>query len=530
MENQGIKELVSVIVPVYNVQDCLDDCIRSLVGQTYRNIEILLIDDGSTDDSGRICASWVSCDTRIHYYKKNNEGLGPTREYGVQRAKGEFFAFVDSDDWVEAHYVELLHRAVLEEDADMAECEFCRISQKTGEKSIGRVNGVMGKPYTKEQRIRHAMNSQWKILFRREFYVKHSFAQPRIPFEDQAVYALEVACAKRIASVNQPLYYYRKHRGSSITSHASFYFQAHRAMQYLIDGFKREGVFDTYSQALKQELLQFTYYTLSQYPLELNMLEHQRLRETFAQVLRNNFPDYSDETAMVWGSYNLAKIVSLTGLMEDAYQRFSFSSIVSLISLMPEELVAEHPNRYRRRMIQRELQHRFWEQLREEKPHYLILDFIEERHDLIEKDGVILTKSDALEESDFSFSGWRLILRDSEECKMLWEKACLAFIAELKKYFLPQQVILVANTLAERYGRVDQLHEYENIQQIRKTNAILRGYYDFFCEHFAGVQMVDETNDALYATDEHFEYGCYPWHLNEWINEKIAKQMRCGKL
>lgn len=101
-----MNEKVSIIVPVYNVEDYLEKCIVSLINQTFKNIEILLIDDGSTDNSGTICDKYKELDNRIKVFHKKNGGLANVRNYGIAHANGEYIAFVDSDDYVDHDYIE----------------------------------------------------------------------------------------------------------------------------------------------------------------------------------------------------------------------------------------------------------------------------------------------------------------------------------------------------------------------------------------------------------------------------------------
>lgn len=98
--------LISVIVPVYNVEKYLRRCVESIMSQTYKEIEILLIDDGSTDDSGRICDDLALKDRRIHVFHKENGGVSSARNLGIERACGDYICFVDSDDWIDIDYFE----------------------------------------------------------------------------------------------------------------------------------------------------------------------------------------------------------------------------------------------------------------------------------------------------------------------------------------------------------------------------------------------------------------------------------------
>lgn len=100
--------MVSIIVPVYNVESYLDECIQSIVSQTYKDWECILIDDGSTDKSGYICDTWAEKEIRIHVIHQSNQGVSVTRNIGIQHAKGEYITFIDSDDWIDNDYLTTL--------------------------------------------------------------------------------------------------------------------------------------------------------------------------------------------------------------------------------------------------------------------------------------------------------------------------------------------------------------------------------------------------------------------------------------
>lgn len=119
-----MNDLVSIVVPVYNVQQYLQRCLKSLTEQTYRNIEIILVDDGSGDTSGEICDFWASRDERIRVFHKENGGLSDARNYGLRRVSGEYVCFVDSDDWCDIRYVEVMLKTLLETDSDIVECDY----------------------------------------------------------------------------------------------------------------------------------------------------------------------------------------------------------------------------------------------------------------------------------------------------------------------------------------------------------------------------------------------------------------------
>lgn len=128
-----MEPLISVIVPVYNVEYYLDRCLTSLVNQTYSNMEIILIDDGSKDNSGMICDNWKEKDNRIVVIHKKNAGLGYARNSGLEICKGEYICFVDSDDFVSANMIQTMYDAIKKENADTCYCSFNIYSNKKNE-------------------------------------------------------------------------------------------------------------------------------------------------------------------------------------------------------------------------------------------------------------------------------------------------------------------------------------------------------------------------------------------------------------
>ena len=116
------KDIISVVVPVYNVEKYIIECVNSIIKQTYSNIEILLIDDGSTDSSGIICDNFKIKDERIKVFHKANEGLGYTRNFGIEHANGKYIVFIDSDDFISENFIELLYNSIKLNDVEIAYC------------------------------------------------------------------------------------------------------------------------------------------------------------------------------------------------------------------------------------------------------------------------------------------------------------------------------------------------------------------------------------------------------------------------
>ena len=124
INNGSNKNLISVIVPVYNVELLLDRCVSSITNQTFTNLEIILVDDGSTDGSGMICDLWSDKDTRVKVIHKKNGGLASARNAGLVLASGNYISFVDSDDWISPEMLRILYEKINLNNADIAVCNY----------------------------------------------------------------------------------------------------------------------------------------------------------------------------------------------------------------------------------------------------------------------------------------------------------------------------------------------------------------------------------------------------------------------
>lgn len=215
--------LISLIVPVYNVQEYLDKCVESIVNQTYTNLEIILVDDGSTDNSGRKCDAWAAKDDRIKVVHKVNGGLGNARNVGMGYASGVWIGFVDSDDFIEKNMYERLYNACTEYSADLGVTSFsffrdgqyqpfhkhtCKVEVYEGLEWIDEYYG--------KNKCGHIVPSAWSKLYKRELIIDKKFSEGRY-FEDIMVAAKVLNDANKIVYIDDGLYIYRKDRGESIT-------------------------------------------------------------------------------------------------------------------------------------------------------------------------------------------------------------------------------------------------------------------------------------------------------------------------
>ena len=132
-------DLISVVVPIYNSEKFLETCILSILKQTYKNIELILIDDGSIDGSSLICKKYLKKDLRVKYIKNTNSGVSVARNTGIENSKGKYICFIDSDDIIERNYIETLHNIILEKKVDVVYCNYKLIYGKKIVKKESRI-------------------------------------------------------------------------------------------------------------------------------------------------------------------------------------------------------------------------------------------------------------------------------------------------------------------------------------------------------------------------------------------------------
>ena len=193
-------ELISVIVPVYNVERYLRRCVDSILHQTYRNLEVLLVDDGSTDASGAICDEYAAQEEHVTAVHQKNGGLSAARNTGIERAKGTYLCFVDSDDFLDSRMLETLCRDLQEQDADVAVVGF-RMFEREEELAPAELT-VPGQCMTGREAIRNTLVSDelgdfaWNKLYKRELFRDIRYPLGRM-MEDQARHTAFFSSAAR---------------------------------------------------------------------------------------------------------------------------------------------------------------------------------------------------------------------------------------------------------------------------------------------------------------------------------------------
>lgn len=213
-------KLISVIIPIYNTQKYLKKCIDSVESQSYNNIEIILVNDGSTDSSEKIIQPYLQKYENIKYYKKENGGLSDARNYGIQKATGDYICFLDSDDYIDVNLFSKLQK-YLDLDYDMIKYKLVKVDENYNETE--KVDGPIFEEKTGEEAFDTLyyqdvmLQPAWLYLYKTKFWKENNFKYPVGKLhEDFALTSLIMLKAKKVASTNVYGYYYYQ-SSSSIT-------------------------------------------------------------------------------------------------------------------------------------------------------------------------------------------------------------------------------------------------------------------------------------------------------------------------
>lgn len=205
-----MEEKISVIVPIYNVENYIKRCVESILKQTYKNIELILVDDGSTDNSGTICDEFSKKDKRIQVVHKNNGGVSEARNAGLEKVSGEYIMFVDSDDWIDPFMMEKMYRTLKKYDTELVVCEpiyayetHTNTPELSGESFLLDSKEAL-KLLVEDRRFRSVL---WNKLYARRLWQDIRFPKGKHYEDVRTIYKIYDLCEK-IAFLEQGLYYY----------------------------------------------------------------------------------------------------------------------------------------------------------------------------------------------------------------------------------------------------------------------------------------------------------------------------------
>lgn len=325
---------VSIIVPVYNVELYLDKCLNSLVNQTLKEIEIIVVNDGSKDNSQAIIDKYANKYSNLKALKKENGGLSDARNYGIEYASGEYIGYVDSDDYVTLDMYEKLYNKAIEEQSDIVECNLYHDYNNHQDIEIGE------KIYDKKKLLILGRSVVWNKIYNREWLLstKVKFSKGLI-YEDVEFYSKLLLSLRKISYIDEACIYYVQ-RGSSVNYNATLKtMDILKILKNIICYYKENGAYEEYKYEL--EFLTTRIILCSSF-LRMCRIKDKNYRKKATQesleFLYSNFPNWKKN--MNLKEYNSPKKIFMMTINKTTYKFYTM--IFSKVYLLKEKIYRLH--------------------------------------------------------------------------------------------------------------------------------------------------------------------------------------------
>ena len=283
---------ISVVVPVYNTQQYLDKCLNSLAYQTLKDIEIIVVNDGSTDDSQKIIDEYVKrFPNKFLSFVKPNGGLSDARNYGIKKATGEYIGFVDSDDYVNLDMYESMYKKAKEGNFDIVVCDVRYVyNDFSKEVSSLVLNDIYNKDDVKKQMV-NIYPAAWNKIYKREFFDTVLFKKG-IWYEDVEFLYKLLPYVNTIGTVQKPFVNYVQREGAITSTFDSRVYNYIDNFNGLVEFYKKNGLYDEYYFELEYCYVRYLYMTFIKAACHFNKDEYKKACRIAKQNVLKKFPDY----------------------------------------------------------------------------------------------------------------------------------------------------------------------------------------------------------------------------------------------
>ena len=273
---------ISIIVPVYNTERYLKECIDSLINQTLEDIEIIIINDGSTDDSDKIIKEYD--DKRIKYINKSNEGIGKTRNLGIEISIGEYLSFIDSDDYISLDFCEKMYKKAIKDNCDLVICDYFEVREKI--ESI-KFKTFIDASLKENPQILNSINlGPCNKIYKNSLFIDNNNRfEENLKYEDAPFVCKMLKSAKRIGKIDECLTYYVIHNNSQTTIRDNKIFDIIKISDIIVKTFQNENY-------IKNELTNIIVMILTDYTIQGRFILDKKVRNRFIDEVftyLNNF-------------------------------------------------------------------------------------------------------------------------------------------------------------------------------------------------------------------------------------------------
>ena len=309
---------VSVIVPIYNVEKYLEKCINSLLSQTLEDIQIILVNDGSKDNSGNIAKECEKNNkNRIIYVEKENGGLSDARNYGLKYATGDFIAFLDSDDYIEKNAYEEMYNKAIEENADYVECDFIW-------EFPNKIRVDKQYPYkNKKEMLSFVRVVAWNKLIKRQLITDNNLEFPKgLRYEDVEFTYKLIPFINKFAYVDKPFIHYVQREGSIANVQNERTAEIFTVLDNVIEFYKENNIYDEYRDELEYN---YARYLLCSSLKRMCKIKDKTIREKLLteswKRLNSNFPNWKEN--VILKTVNIGKNKYMRTVNKSTYKIYS---------------------------------------------------------------------------------------------------------------------------------------------------------------------------------------------------------------
>lgn len=309
---------VSVIVPIYNVEKYLEKCINSLLSQTLEDIQIILVNDGSKDNSGNIAKEYEKNNKdRIIYVEKENGGLSDARNYGLKYATGDFIAFLDSDDYIEKNAYEEMYNKAIEENADYVECDFIW-------EFPNKIRVDKQYPYkNKKEMLSFVRVVAWNKLIKRQLITDNNLEFPKgLRYEDVEFTYKLIPFVNKFAYVNKPFIHYVQREGSIANVQNERTAEIFTVLDNVIEFYKKNNIYEKYRDELEYN---YARYLLCSSLKRMCKIKDKSIREKLLteswERLNSNFPNWKEN--VILKTVNIGKNKYMRTVNKSTYKIYS---------------------------------------------------------------------------------------------------------------------------------------------------------------------------------------------------------------
>ncbi|PWM76194.1 MAG: glycosyl transferase family 2 [Clostridium sp.] len=309
---------VSVIVPIYNVEKYLEKCINSLLSQTLEDIQIILVNDGSKDNSGNIAKEYEKNNKdRVIYVEKENGGLSDARNYGLKYATGDFIAFLDSDDYIEKNAYEEMYNKAIEENADYVECDFIW-------KFPNKIRVDKQYPYkNKKEMLSFVRVVAWNKLIKRQLITDNNLEFPKgLRYEDVEFTYKLIPFINKFAYVDKPFIHYVQREGSIANVQNERTAEIVTVLDNVIGFYKKNNIYEKYRDELEYN---YARYLLCSSLKRMCKIKDKTIREKLLteswERLNLNFPNWKEN--VILKTVNIGKNKYMRTVNKSTYKIYS---------------------------------------------------------------------------------------------------------------------------------------------------------------------------------------------------------------